>query len=112
MPHHELLRNWDRFCQLLDQVPKHQQTQIQILCQYYVEHHVILINDLLSVSITQLEKLGNLTTAADVIYSFETFSRELNKKLTFSTKQFLHKSLENIAHYNAWLKDNTEFVVN
>lgn len=104
MPYQEFQENWKIFSELIDKLPTIGDDQIQILIKRYVEQNLMILNDVFSTSIDNLNKLQNAKTADDIICTQARFTNEISKKISLSTQRFLNASLGHIADYNEWLK--------
>ena len=104
MPYQEFQENLKVFCDLVDKFPATQNEQMRTLIKRYIEQNILILNDVFSTSIENLNQLENAKTANDVICIQARFTNELNKKLSLSAQRFLNASLGHIADYNEWLK--------
>lgn len=104
MPYQEVKENWEKFSELVNSLPKTDDEQINNLVKQYIEQNLIILNDVFSASIDNLNRLKNVKSANDVICTQARFANEVSKKLSLSTQRFLNASLGQIADYNEWLK--------
>ncbi len=104
MPYQQFKENWETFSKLVHDLPKANDEQINNLVRHYIEQNLIILNDVFSASIDNLNRLKNVNTANDVICTQARFANEVSKKLSLSTQRFLNASLGQIADYNEWLK--------
>ena len=104
MPHKEFQENWKIFSKLIDELSSTKDDQINTLIKRYVEQNLIILNDVFSTSIENLERLKKADSANDIICIQARFTNEITKKLSQSTQRFLNASLGHIADYNEWLK--------
>lgn len=104
MPYKEFQENWEMFSNLIDQLPKTDDEQINTLIKRYVEQNITILNDVFSTSIDNIKRLQKANSTNDIICMQAKFTNELSKKLTLSTQRFLNASLGHIADYNEWLK--------
>ncbi len=108
MPYQEFQNNWQVFSDLIDQLPKGKDEQLNNLVKRYIEQNLIILNDVFSTSIENLKRLQKANNVNDVICLQARFTSELAQKLTLSTQRFLNASLGNIADYNDWLKSHCD----
>lgn len=104
MPYQEFQENWKTFSELINDLPTSDNEQVNHLVQQYIDQNLIILNDVFSASINNLERLKNAKAANDVICTQARFANEISKKLSLSTQRFLNASLGHIADYNEWLK--------
>lgn len=104
MPYKEFQDNWKLFSDLVDQLPRNDDEQINILINRYIEQNLMVLNDIFSISIANMKHLQKAKSANDIICTQARFSSEIGKKLAQSTQRFLNASLGQIADYNEWLK--------
>lgn len=104
MPYQEFKDNWKTFSDLVNSLPKSNDEQINNLITQYIEQNLIILNDVFSASIDNLNRLKTAKSANDVICTQARFANEVSKKLSLSTQRFLNASLGKIADYNEWLK--------
>ena len=104
MPLKEFKQNCDAFSELISEVPKTSNEQLDILINRYVEQNLVIMNDVFTTSIENLRRLQKAKTPNDVICTQARFTNEISKKLAMSAQRFLNASLGHIADYNEWLK--------
>ena|SRR3990167_2201071 len=104
MPLKEFQQNWKAFSELISQIPNTHNEQLDILVKRYVEQNLLVMNDVFTTSIENLNRLQKAKNPNDVICIQARFTNEINKKLTLSAQRFLNASLGHIADYNEWLK--------
>src|SRR5690242_6240130 len=104
MPYQEFQENWKLFSELIDKLPSNEDEQINNLIKRYIEQNLIILNDVFSTSIENMERLQKAKSANDIICMQARFTNEISKKLALSTQRFLNASLGHIADYNEWLK--------
>lgn len=104
MVYEEFKENWKIFSQLIEQLPTSQTDQMNILMKRYLEQNLVILNDVFSTSINNIQKLKNANSPNDIICAQARFTNEISKKLTLSAQRFLNASLGHIADYNDWLK--------
>lgn len=104
MPYDEYQQNWKIFSDMIDALPKAKDEQVAILVKRYVEQNILILNDVLTTSIENMQHLQNAKTVNDVICTQARFTHELTTKLTLSAQRFLNASLGHITDYNEWLK--------
>ncbi|OGT43241.1 MAG: hypothetical protein A3F42_07775 [Gammaproteobacteria bacterium RIFCSPHIGHO2_12_FULL_37_34] len=104
MPYQEFHENWKLFSKLIDQLPKSQDEQINVLINRYIEQNVSILNEIFATSIDNLKLLQKAQSPTDIICAQARFTNEINKKLALSAQRFLNASLGHISDYNEWLK--------
>lgn len=104
MPYQEFQENWTIFSKLVEQLPKSNSDQINILIKRYIEQNVSILNEIFATSIDNLKKLETAKTPEEIICVQARFTNEINKKLALFAQRFLNASLGHIADYNEWLK--------
>lgn len=104
MPYQEFQDNLKKFTSLIDAFPKNNDSQVDGLIRRYIEQNLIILNDIFSTSIENLQKLKKAGTANDIICTQARFTNEVSKKLSLGAQRFLNASLGHIADYNEWLK--------
>src|SRR5690348_3080627 len=104
MPYKEFQKNWEIFTKILEDMPTSTNEQISTLSKRYIEQNLVILNDVFTTSIENLQKLQKAKTANDIICTQARFTNEISKKLALSTQRFLNASLGHIADYNEWLK--------
>ena len=104
MPYQEFQENWKLFSKLIDQLPKFQDEQVNVLINRYVEQNVSVLNEIFSTSIDNLKLLQKAKSPTDIICAQAKFMNDINKKLALSAQRFLNASLGHISDYNEWLK--------
>lgn len=104
MPLKEFEENLKAFQALLKDAPSTGNEQIDTLIKRYVEQNIIVLNDVLTTSIDNLNGLKNAKSPNDIICTQARFTNEISKKLSLTAQRFLNASLGHIADYNEWLK--------
>lgn len=104
MPYQEFQANWKKFSDLVDKLSASHDGHTAALIKRYVEQNIIILNEVLSTSVDNLNKLQQAQSANDVICMQARFTNEISKKLSMSAQRFLNASLGHIADYNEWLK--------
>jgi len=104
MPFKEFQENWKHFSDLIDKMPSMKDEQLATLVKRYIEQNIMILNDVFTTSIDNLQRLQNAKTPNDVICTQARFTNEISKKLSLSAQRFLNASLGHIADYNEWLK--------
>lgn len=104
MPYEAFKENWKTFSDLIDHLPKTEDEHINNLIKQYIEQNLVILNDVFSASIDNLNRLKLAKSPNDVICTQAKFANEVSKKLSLSTQRFLNASLGQIADYNEWLK--------
>ena len=104
MPYKEFHENWKIYSELIDKVPSSENEQINLLIKQYIEQNIIILNEVFTTSIDNMQRLQNAKSTNDIICTQARFSNEIGKKLSLSTQRFLNASLGHIADYNEWLK--------
>lgn len=104
MSYKEFKDNWEKFVELIDKIPAGNDEQINQMTQRYIEQNIMVLNDVFSTSIENLNRLKKAKSANDIICTQARFTNEITKKLTQSAQRFLNASLGHIADYNEWLK--------
>lgn len=104
MPYEAFKENLRIFVDLIDHLPKTDNNQINNLTKQYIDQNLVILNDVFSASIDNLNRLKQATSPNDVICTQARFANEVSKKLSLSTQRFLNASLGQIADYNEWLK--------
>src|SRR3990167_8478035 len=104
MPYQAFQENWKKFSDLIDNLPTNKNEQLATLIKRYIEQNLIILNDVFTTSIDNLDRLKNAKTTNDIICTQARFTHEINKKLSLSAQHFLNASLGHIADYNEWLK--------
>lgn len=108
MPYQEFQENWKLFCDLMNKLPKNNDEQVNSLVKRYLEQNILILNEVFSASIDNLNRLQKVMNVNDVICLQARFTNELNHKIALSTQRFLNASLGNIADYNDWLKSHCD----
>ncbi|EKD70918.1 MAG: hypothetical protein ACD_46C00328G0002 [uncultured bacterium] len=104
MPYQEFQNNWKRFSDLINNLPNLEDPQLNALVKRYIEQNLIILNDVFTTSIDNLNRLQKAKTANEIICTQARFTNEISKKLSQSAQRFLNASLGHIADYNEWLK--------
>lgn len=104
MPHQEFQENLKLFKDLIDKFPHAADDQTAALVKRYIEQNLIILNDVFTTSIDNLERLQHAKSSNDIICTQARFTNEISKKLSLSAQRFLNASLGHIADYNEWLK--------
>ena|SRR3990167_9426077 len=104
MPFKEFENNWKHFSDLIDKLPNMQDEQMAALVKRYIEQNLMILNDVFSTSIENMQRLQHAKTPNDIICTQARFTNEISKKLSLSAQRFLNASLGHIADYNEWLK--------
>lgn len=104
MPYEEFQENWKIFSQLIDQIQKNKNEEINTLGKRYIEQNLAVLNDVFSTSIENLKRLQNVETPNEIICLQARFTNEVTKRLSLSAQRFLNASLGHITDYNDWLK--------
>ena len=104
MPYKEFQDNWKNFSDLIDKFPTMHDEQMSSLVKRYIEQNLIVLNDVFTTSIDNLERLQKAKSPNDIICTQARFTNEISKKLSLSAQRFLNASLGHIADYNEWLK--------
>lgn len=104
MPYQEFQDNWKRFSDLVDHLPSSKDPQMANLIKRYIEQNLMVLNDVFTTSIDNLNRLQHAKNSNDIICTQARFTNELSKKLSMSAQRFLNASLGHIADYNDWLK--------
>lgn len=104
MPYQEFQDNWKTFSQLVEQLKTSQDEQVATFLKRYIEQNILVLNDVFSTSIENLQRLQEAKNANDVICTQARFTNEISKKLSLSAQRFLNASLGHITDYNEWLK--------
>lgn len=108
MPFQAFQENWKTFSELVDKLPNLSDEQMNTLVKRYIEQNVIIMNDVFSTSIENMQRLQQAKNANDIICTQARFTNELTQKLSLSTQRFLNASLGHIADYNEWLKSHCD----
>ena len=103
MPYRQLQENWEKFSALMSELQP-TDAEHSALIKRYLEQNVSIINDVLTISIENMQKLQCAATANDIICMQASFTNEVSKRLSRSAQRFLNASLSHIADYNEWLK--------
>src|SRR5579864_8356190 len=106
MPYQEFQQNWKAFSELIDKLSASNDDQLNGLIKRYIEQNIMVLNDVFSTSIDNLNRLQKAKTPNDIICTQARFTNEITKKLSLSAQRFLNASLGHIADYNEWLKDH------
>jgi len=104
MLYQEFQDNLRIFSDLIGNISAVENEQINNLIKHYIEQNLILLNDVFTTSIDNLQRLQKATSTNDIICTQAKFTNEISKKLSLSTQRFLNSSLGHIADYNEWLK--------
>lgn len=104
MPHQEFQDNLKVFMELIEKFPQSKDEHLDTLVKRYIEQNLIILNDVFSTSIDNLQKLHKANNANDIICTQARFTNEISKKLSLAAQRFLNASLGHISDYNEWLK--------
>jgi hypothetical protein len=104
MPHQEFQDNLKTFMELIEKFPHAKDEHLDTLVNRYIEQNLIILNDVFSTSIDNLQKLHQAKNANDIICTQARFTNEISKKLSLAAQRFLNASLGHISDYNEWLK--------
>ncbi len=104
MIHQEFKESFLCFSELINQLGKTDNEQINTLIKSYIEQNIMLLNDAFSISIDHLNRLKNADNVNDIICTQAMFTNQINRQLTLSTQRFLNASLGQLTDYNEWLK--------
>lgn len=105
----QMQENWQKFSNFIETLPNNPDEHVAGLIKRYIEQNVIILNEVLNLSIENLNKLQHAKTTNDIICAQAKFTHEISQKLSLSAQRFLNASLGHIADYNEWLKAHCDF---
>jgi hypothetical protein len=100
----EFEENWQLLSNLIRQFPQPKNEHIAALVRRYIEQNISILNDVVTTSIENLNRLEHSQSGNDIICIQARFTHDINKKVSLSAQRFLNASLGHIADYNDWLK--------
>lgn len=105
----EILKNWERFEQLIEDPIVDKDNLPATLMKRYLDHNIEILNEVLLSSIDHLQRLQKTQSLNDVVCVQARLSDEISKKIAHSAQQFFSASLNNVSDYNEWLKAHCDF---
>lgn len=112
MSYREFQKNVRTFAELINQVPAIQDEHLKMMINNYIEQNTALVNEMLTISIDNLQKLQKAKSAGDIVSIQAKFTNDIGKNVSYSTQRFLNASLGQIAGYNQWLKERCDIATN
>lgn len=109
MPVQQFQENWKLFSDLIANLPKTSDENMNILIKCYIDQIVTVLNEIFSMSIENLQRLQNAKNTNEIICMHAKFTNDVSKNLTLSAQRFLNSTLGHIADYNEWLKLHCDF---
>lgn len=104
MLYREFLEKCTTLSELMEKFNTNHPARNRALINHYIDQNLIVINDILSLSISQIRKLNTWGSSNDITCTQAKFTHEMSERLSMASKQFLDASLNNVMDYNERLK--------